>query len=75
MGVSPGTWFAAPAKMSATVIICDHCQESLIGKAYRVISEDDGVTLLDMIVCHACYIEAQKLGLKTEELDSAIRYY
>jgi hypothetical protein len=45
-----------------------------MGKAYRVLSEEDGVRLLDMIVCHACYLEARRIGLKTAELDSRIQH-
>jgi hypothetical protein len=32
-----------------------------------VTSEEDGVVLLDMIVCHSCSIEARTLGLQTKE--------
>ncbi len=39
-----------------------------MGKAYRVTSQESGVTLLDMTVCHYCFIDAQQLGLKAEEL-------
>lgn len=55
--------------MSAIAAICNHCEGPLVGKAYRVMSEEAGVTMLDMTVCHACYEEARRLGLKTEELD------
>jgi len=47
--------------------ICDHCRAFFAGKPYRVRSEESGVVLLDMIVCHYCYLEARKLGLHTEE--------
>jgi hypothetical protein len=40
-----------------------------------VISREKGVTMLDMIVCRACYVEARKLGLKTEKLASTDRYF
>jgi hypothetical protein len=49
-------------------ILCDHCERPLTGNAYRVLSEEDGVTLLDMVVCHACYLEARRIGLETAEL-------
>jgi len=39
------------------------------GKPHRVISEEDGLVLLDMIVCADCAEQAQKLRLKTEELE------
>ena len=47
---------------------CQHCGESIIGNAYRVKSEEDGITLLDMIVCSLCYMEAKRLRLHTEEI-------
>jgi RNase P subunit RPR2 len=47
--------------------ICEHCDEKIQGTAYRVTSEEDGVVLLDMIVCHSCSIEARTLGLQTKE--------
>ena len=39
----------------------------MAGKAYRVTSEESGMTLLDMIVCYYCFIDAQRLGLHVEE--------
>ena len=30
--------------------ICQHCGELILGNAYRVTSEDQGITLLDMVV-------------------------
>lgn len=54
--------------MSGIEILCDHCEGPLIGKAYRVISEEDGMRLLDMVVCHGCYLEARRIGLETIEL-------
>jgi hypothetical protein len=47
--------------------MCDHCRAFFAGIPYRVKSEESGVVLLDMIVCHYCYVEARKLGLRTEE--------
>ena len=35
---------------------------------YRVLSEEQGVILLDMIVCQSCYDQARALGLKGEEV-------
>jgi hypothetical protein len=49
--------------------ICEHCGEAIVGNAYRVISEEQGITLLDMIVCSPCYMEAKRLRLHTEEID------
>ncbi|MET0500196.1 MAG: hypothetical protein ABW172_01590 [Candidatus Binatia bacterium] len=31
-------------------------------------SEESGIVLLDLIVCHHCYMEARQLGLHTEEV-------
>ena len=31
-----------------------------------MVSEEDGIVLLDMIVCHACRERAKELGLRTE---------
>jgi hypothetical protein len=47
--------------------ICQHCAAPFDGSAYRVKSEEAGVVLLNMIVCHYCYEQAQKLSLYTEE--------
>jgi len=49
---------------------CEHCSKPVSGKPHRVISEEDGLVLLDMIVCADCAEQAQKLRLKTEELES-----
>ncbi len=48
--------------------ICEHCSAPFEGSAYRVTSEESGDILLNMIVCHACCIEAQELGLHNEEI-------
>jgi hypothetical protein len=48
---------------------CDHCERTLTSKAYRVISEDPGGILLDMLVCHPCNQKAQELGLETREIN------
>lgn len=50
-------------------MFCDHCERALTSKAYRVISEDPGGILLDMLVCHPCNQKARELGLKTCEVD------
>ena len=49
-------------------LICRNCDELIIGNAYHVTSEEDGVTLLDMIVCAICASEAKCLQLHTEEI-------
>ena len=48
---------------------CEHCEELIVGSAYRVTSEDKGITLLDMIVCSLCFIAAKRLRLHAEEID------
>jgi hypothetical protein len=55
--------------MKATVPVCEHCGEIYRGTAYRVTSEEDGILLLDMIVCHSCSVEARRLGLNTTKQD------
>ena len=48
---------------------CHHCGELIVGRAYRVMSEESGVTLLDMIVCYFCYLEARRLGLPSQQIN------
>jgi hypothetical protein len=49
--------------------ICQHCGELIVGDAYRVTSEEDGITLLNMVVCSLCSMEAKRLRLHTEEIN------
>jgi hypothetical protein len=49
--------------------VCQHCGESIVGNAYRVTSEEDGITLLNMVVCSLCSMEAKRLRLHTEEIN------
>ena len=49
---------------------CQHCGQFIMGKAYRVTSEEAGVRLLDMTVCYYCFVDAQRLGLHTEEIST-----
>jgi RNase P subunit RPR2 len=49
--------------------ICKHCDELIVGNAYRVTSEDQGIPLLDMVVCSLCSMEAKRLRLHTEEIN------
>jgi hypothetical protein len=49
--------------------ICQHCGELIVGNAYRVTSEDEGISLLDMIVCSLCFMEAKRLRLHAEEIN------
>jgi hypothetical protein len=48
--------------------ICHHCDETIAGKVYRVMSEEDGVALLNMVVCASCAAVAKNLLLHTEEI-------
>jgi hypothetical protein len=48
---------------------CKHCEELIVGDIHRVTSEYEGTTLLDLIVCSHCAIEAKGLGLHTEEIN------
>jgi hypothetical protein len=48
---------------------CQHCGELIVGNAYRVTSEEDGITLLDMVVCSLCSMEAKRLRLHTEQIN------
>ena len=52
--------------------ICQHCGAPFVDSAYRVKSEESGIVLLDLIVCHGCYVQARELGLRTEEI--GVRY-
>jgi hypothetical protein len=52
---------------------CQHCGELIVGNAYRVISGEDGVTLLDMLVCSLYSMEAKRLRLHTEEVNQRIK--
>jgi RNase P subunit RPR2 len=48
---------------------CQHCGELITGNAYRVTSEEEGMTLLNMVVCALCGMEAKRLGLHTGEIN------
>jgi hypothetical protein len=41
----------------------------IVGNAYRVTSEEAGITLLDLIVCSLCFVEAKRLHLHAEEIN------
>jgi hypothetical protein len=47
---------------------CQHCGALIVGNSDRVTSEDEGITLLDMVVCSLCHMEAKRLRLHTEEI-------
>jgi RNase P subunit RPR2 len=48
--------------------ICQHCYELIVGNAYRVTSKEEGITMLDIVVCSRCVMEAKRLGLHAEEI-------
>lgn len=43
--------------------ICEHCDEIIVGNAYQVTSKENGIALLDIIVCAVCVAEAKSLQL------------
>jgi hypothetical protein len=49
--------------------ICQHCGELFVGNAYRVTSEEEGITLLNLVVCSRCFMEATRLHLHGEEIN------
>jgi hypothetical protein len=49
--------------------VCPHCDQLTKGPAYKVTSEEAGVVLLEMIVCHSCSEEAKDLGLDVKEIN------
>ena len=49
--------------------ICQHCGELIVGNAYRVTSKEAGITLLDMVVCFLCFMEAKGLHLHAKKID------
>jgi RNase P subunit RPR2 len=49
--------------------ICQHCGELIVGNAYRVTSEEEGIRLLNMIVCSLCSMEAKGLHLHAEAIN------
>ena len=48
---------------------CQHCGAWIVGNVYRVTSEDEGISLLDMIVCSLCFMAAKRLRLHAEEIN------
>jgi hypothetical protein len=48
---------------------CEHCGELIVGGVYRVTSKQDGITLLNLVVCSLCFIEAKRLRLHAEEIN------
>lgn len=60
-----GMFLAVRPAMGCLISTCDRCGEQFVGNSYRVTSESQGKTLLDMVVCYGCYLEASQLGLDT----------
>jgi hypothetical protein len=48
---------------------CQHCDELIVGNAYRVTSQEEGILLLDLVVCSLCSMEAKRLRLHTEAIN------
>ena len=60
---------------SMKVVMCERWLMPTTGKVYRVTSGEGEVILINMIVCDRCSGEAQILGFKTNEIDSATRRF
>jgi hypothetical protein len=56
------------AEQKTMKFFCRHCEEIAVGKPYRVISEENGVILLNMTVCRSCNKQARALGLRSEPI-------
>ena len=52
---------------------CRRCNHTMKRKIYRVITEEAGVVLLNMVVCSSCARLAKRLGLSTVELETGKR--
>jgi hypothetical protein len=48
--------------------ICQHCDDVARGAKYRVISEENGLVFLNMVVCRSCHEQAKQLGLHVERI-------
>jgi hypothetical protein len=49
--------------------VCRHCNELCNDEAYRVVSVENDIVLLNMIVCHRCALVARGLNLPTLKID------
>ena len=47
---------------------CQHCGQLILGNAYRVTSDYQGIPLLALVVCALCFMEAKRLHLHAEEI-------
>lgn len=52
---------------------CRRCNHITKRKLYRVITEEAGVVLLNMVVCSSCARLAKRLGLSTVQLETGKR--
>jgi hypothetical protein len=52
---------------------CRRCNRIAKRKLYRVITEEAGVVLLNMVVCSSCARLAKRLGLPAVKMESAKR--
>ena len=50
---------------------CRRCNHLIKRKFYRLITEEAGVVLLNMVVCSSCARLAKRLGLAAREIESA----
>lgn len=57
-------------RRKAMDFICRRCNHITKQQVYRVITEDAGVVLLNMLVCSSCARLARKLGLPTVKVES-----
>ena len=48
--------------------ICQHCDDVVTGGKYRVLSEENGLVFLNMVVCRSCHDQAKELGLHAERI-------
>ena len=61
------------AERTSMKFFCRHCDEIVVGQPYRVISDENGVILLDMTVCRSCDKQARALGLHSEAIPRAVK--
>jgi hypothetical protein len=52
---------------------CRRCNHITKQKLYRVITEEAGVVLLNMVVCSSCARLAKRLGLPAVKIENAKR--
>ena len=53
------------------IFICTHCERATNSEPFRVITEEAGIILLNMIVCAPCAEQAKDLGLKATKVKRA----